>query len=196
MLLSHKSRLVFKKPLLKPMMTQFINHHTNHDSENNKVTGPGVMLYDVIKYGQYWSGNGSCLSKTSHYLNQCRLIISEILWHTFPGGGGGALPLWVSVGMRRGFASPFSASGRSFCPPKFDHVYHFIQILLGPISKPPNFQHVDDLFAPKIDQIYNFIQILLGPISNFEPRTPTDFYPECPPPGHTFEDNVTCSPFY
>ena len=46
----------------------------------------------------------------------------------------------------------------------------------------PHFQHVDDLFAPKIDQIYNFIQILLGPIFNFEPRTPTDFYPECPPP--------------
>ena len=80
------------------------------------------------------------------------------------------------------FCPQFSASGRSFCPPKFDHVYHFIQILLGPISKPPNFQHVDDLLAPKIDQIYNFIQILLGPILNFEPRTPTDFYPECPPP--------------
>ena len=57
------------------------------------------------------------------------------------------------------FCPPFSASGRSFCPQKFDHVYHFIQILLGPISKPPNFQQVDDIFAPKIDQIYDFIQI-------------------------------------
>ena len=47
---------------------------------------------------------------------------------------------------------------------------------------PPHFRHLDDLFAPQIDQIYNFIQILLGPILNFEPRTPTDFYPECPPP--------------
>ena len=37
------------------------------------------------------------------------------------------------------FCPPFSASGRSFCPPKFDLVYHFIQILLGPISKSPIF---------------------------------------------------------
>ena len=48
----------------------------------------------------------------------------------------------------------------------------------APHFEKPHFQHVDDLFAPKIDQIYNFIQILLGPILNFEPRTPTDFYPE------------------
>ena len=96
------------------------------------------------------------------------------------GGGGGTPSLRVSRYAPR-FCPQFSASGRSFCPPKFDHVYHFIQILLGPISKPPNFQHVDDILAPKIDQIYNFIQILLGPILNFEPRTPTDFYPECPP---------------
>ena len=94
--------------------------------------------------------------------------------------GGGTPSLRVSrYGPR--FCPPFSASGQSFCPPKFDNVYHFIQILLGPVSKPPNFHHVDDLFAHKIDQIYNFIQILLGPILNFEPRTPTDFYPECPP---------------
>ena len=51
-------------------------------------------------------------------------------------------------------------------------------------SENPHFQHVDDLFTPKIDQIYNLIQIFLGPILNFEPRTPTDFYPECPP-GHS-----------
>ena len=80
------------------------------------------------------------------------------------GGGGGALPLWESVGMRRGFAPPpppphFRHLDDLFAPPKFDHVHHFIQILLGPISKPPNFQQVDDIFAPKIDQIYNFIQI-------------------------------------
>ena len=52
---------------------------------------------------------------------------------------GGALPLWESVGMRRGFAPPFSAPGRSFCPPKFDLVYHFIEIMLGPILKSPIF---------------------------------------------------------
>ena len=48
------------------------------------------------------------------------------------GGEGGALPLWESVGMRRGFAHHFR-SFRSFCPPKFDHVYYFIQILLGAV---------------------------------------------------------------
>ena len=77
---------------------------------------------------------------------------------------------------------PFSASGRSFYPPKFDHVYHFIQILLGLISKAPHFQYVDNLFAPQIEKIYRFIQILLGPILNFERRTPNDFDLECPPP--------------
>ena len=51
------------------------------------------------------------------------------------GGGGGTPPLRVSRYAPR-FCPPFSASGRSFCPQKFDHVYYFIQILLGPISKP------------------------------------------------------------
>ena len=77
--------------------------------------------------------------------------------------------------------APFSASGRSFCPPKFDHVYHFIQILLGPISKAPIFRMLTIFFRPQIDKFYHSIQILLGPILNFEWRTPTDFYPECPP---------------
>ena len=53
-------------------------------------------------------------------------------------GGGGTPSLRVSRYAPR-FCPPFSASGRSFCPPKFDLVYHFIQILLGPISKPPIF---------------------------------------------------------
>ena len=51
---------------------------------------------------------------------------------------GGTPSLRVSRDAPR-FCPPFSASGWSFCPPKFDHVYHFIQILLGPISKPPIF---------------------------------------------------------
>ena len=53
-------------------------------------------------------------------------------------GGGGTPSLRVSRYAPR-FCPPFSASGRSFCPPKFDLVYHFIQILLGPISKSPIF---------------------------------------------------------
>ena len=80
------------------------------------------------------------------------------------------------------FCPPFSASGRSFCPPKFDHVYHFIQILLGLISKAPLFQYVDDLIAPQIGKIYRFIQNLLGPILNFERRTP--------PPDHIPDSKV------
>ena len=39
------------------------------------------------------------------------------------------------------------------------------------------------IFLPtQIYQIYHYIQILLGPISNFERRTPTDFYPSASPP--------------
>ena len=67
--------------------------------------------------------------------------------------GGGALPLWESVGMRRGFAPIFSiwTLDDLFAPqPKFD-VYHFIQILLGLISKAPHFQYIDDLIVPQIE---------------------------------------------
>ena len=63
--------------------------------------------------------------------------------------GGGTPSLRVSRYAPR-FCPPFSASGRSFCPPKFYHIYYFIQILLGPISKPHIFQHVDALFDPKL----------------------------------------------
>ena len=49
-----------------------------------------------------------------------------------PFGTNMALPLWESVGMRRGFAPIFSI-WTIFLPPKFDHVYHFIQILLNAI---------------------------------------------------------------
>ena len=66
------------------------------------------------------------------------------------GGGRGTPSLKVSRYAPR-FCPPFSASGRSFCPPKFYHVYHFIQNLLGLISKAPHFQYVDDLIAPKIE---------------------------------------------
>ena len=64
-----------------------------------------------------------------------------------PGWGGVNPSLRVS-GYAPRFCPQFSASRRSF-PHKFHHVYHFIQILLVPISKDPHFQHVDDLFAPQ-----------------------------------------------
>ena len=51
------------------------------------------------------------------------------------GGGGGTSSLRVSRYAPL-FCPPFSASGRSFCPLKFDNVYHFIQILLGPKLEP------------------------------------------------------------
>ena len=44
----------------------------------------------------------------------------------------------------------------------------------------PHFRTWTIFLPPKIYQIYQFIQNLLGPILNFEQRTPTDFYPECP----------------
>ena len=67
------------------------------------------------------------------------------------GGGGGTPSLRVSRYAPR-FCPPFSASGRSFCPQKFDHVNHFIQILFGLILKAPHFQYVDDLFASKLSK--------------------------------------------
>ena len=104
---------------------------------------------------------------------------------------GGTPSLRVSRDAPR-FWPPFSASGRSFCPPKIWPCLPFYSDLVGSHFETPHFQHVDDLFAPQIDQIYNFIQILLGPILNFEPRTPTDFYPECPPRGGLV-GNIRCS---
>ena len=95
----------------------------------------------------------------------------------------GALPLWVSR-YAPWFCPPIFGIWMIFLTPKFDHVYHFIQILLGPISKAPHFQHVDVFFAPKIDQLIHFIQILLGPILNFEhPYCFLPGVPHPPPPG-------------
>ena len=88
------------------------------------------------------------------------------------------LPLWFSRYAPR-FCPPFSASGRSFFPPKIWPCLLFYSDLVGSHFEAPHFQHVDALFAPQIDQIYHFIKILLGPILNFQRRTPTDFDPEC-----------------
>ena len=38
-----------------------------------------------------------------------------------------ARPLWESVGICAAVLPTFAASGRSFCPPKFDHIYHFFR---------------------------------------------------------------------
>ena len=95
---------------------------------------------------------------------------------------GGALPLWESVGMRRGFAPHFRQLDDLFAPLNLTMSTILFRSCWVPFRNPP-FSACRRSFCPKIDQIYNFIQILLGPILNFEPRTPTDFYPECPPRG-------------
>ena len=100
-----------------------------------------------------------------------------LLIHDRGGGGwGGALP----------FVPHFRYLDDLFTPTththKFDHVYHFIQILLGPISKAPHFQHVDDLFAPQNWPNLSFYSDLVG--SHFELRAahPYWLYPECTHP--------------
>ena len=85
------------------------------------------------------------------------------------GGGGGALPLWESVGMRRGFA-PMFGIWTIFSPPKIWPCLLFYSDLVGSHFEATHFQHVDALFAPQIDQIYHLIQNLLGPVLNFERR--------------------------
>ena len=96
------------------------------------------------------------------------------------GGGGGTLSLRISRYVPR-FCPSFLASGRSFCPQKFDLVYHFIQILLGPISKPPNFSMYTIFLPPKRPNL-SFYSDLVG--SHFELRAvhPYWFWPGVPPP--------------
>ena len=93
--------------------------------------------------------------------------------------GGGTPSLRVSRYVPR-FCPPFSASGRSFCPPKFDLVNHFIQILLGPISKPP-FSACRRPFCLQIWPNLSFYSDLVG--SHFELRAvhPYWFWPGVPP---------------
>ena len=96
--------------------------------------------------------------------------------------GGGTPSLRVSRYARR-FCPPFSATGQSFCPPKFDPLYHFIQILLGPISKAPHplhFQHVDN-------------QSICPPPPPPTPPTPQP-PPPPPPPTHTHTPHPTPHP--
>ena len=84
--------------------------------------------------------------------------------------------------MRRGFAPHFRQLDDLFAPLNLTMSTILFRSCWVPFRNPP-FSACRRSFCPNIDQIYNFIQILLGPILNFEPRTPTDFYPECPPPG-------------
>ena len=101
---------------------------------------------------QRWSGLALVAHSTQatpHGNLPLPCIVRDVVWYCVKysslnpgGGGGGGTPSLRSLRVSRDaprFCPPFSASGRSFCPPKFDHVYHFIQILLGPISKPPIF---------------------------------------------------------
>ena len=113
----------------------------------NRIIAPLILVRRHIELGPWWyrmlswilvnigSGNLVC----------CLMPVGGGEW-------GGPLPLWESVGKRRGFAPHFRHLDDLFCPPKFDHVYHFIQISLGLISKAPHFQYVDDLFAPKLSK--------------------------------------------
>ena len=93
--------------------------------------------------------------------------------------GGGTPSLRVSRYAPR-FCPPFSASERSFCLPKFNHVYHFIQILVGPISETPIFRMLTIFLPPKLTKSTILSRSCWVPFLNFEWRTPTDFYPECP----------------
>ena len=80
----------------------------------------------------------------------------------------------------------FFASGRSFCPPKFDHVCHLIQILLGPISKACRRCFCPPKFTKSIISFRSW----LSPFLNFERRTPLpvdQFYTPPPPPSTKFD---------
>ena len=95
-------------------------------------------------------------------------------------GGGGTPSLRVSRYAPR-FCPPFSASGRSFCPPKFDHVYYFIQILLGPISK-PTFSACRCSFCPPNWPNLSFYSDLVGSCFELRAAHPYWFWPGVPPP--------------
>ena len=74
-------------------------------------------------------------------------------WDWWPG----TLPLWESVGMRRGFAPHFRHLDDLFAPKNLTMSTILFRSCWVPYFEAPHFQHVDDLFAPQIDQIYHFI---------------------------------------
>ena len=102
----------------------------------------------------------------SHYLNHCSLIISEILWPSTEGNRvsqeilrlsildmnlkidnlrlqphlpypGGALPLWESVGMRRGFAPHFRHLDDLFAPQNLTMSTILFRSCWVPFRNPP-----------------------------------------------------------
>ena len=89
---------------------------------------------------------------------------------------GGALPLWESVGMCRGFAPHFWHLDDLFAPKNLTLSTILFRSCWVPFRSPPISACIRS-FCPQKDQIYHFIQILLGPILNFERCTPTDFDP-------------------
>ena len=93
--------------------------------------------------------------------------------------GGGALPLWESVGMRRGFAPHFSA----FLPPKIWPCLPFYLDLVGSHFKSPPFSVCRRSYCPRNWVNLSFYSDLVG--SHFELRAahPYWFWPGVPPPG-------------
>ena len=106
----------------------------------------------------------------------------------FPGG---ALPLWESVGMRRGFVPHFR---------HLDDLFASQNLTLSTILfrscwvsfRNPHFQHVDDLFAPQNWPNLSFYSDLVG--SHFELRAahPYCFWPRVPPPGGCSIERFHC----
>ena len=142
--------------------------------KNNARFWSASVTPDAITY------SSNCFT---HLVHRCAIVVrsSCTLKFLMPGGVGGALPLWESVGMRRGFAPHFRQLDDLFAPLNLTMSTILFRSCWVPFRNPP-FSACRRSFCPQIDQIYNFIQILLGPILNFEPRTPTDPPPPPPPP--------------
>ena len=94
-------------------------------------------------------------------------------------GGGGTPSLSVSRYAPR-FCPPFSASGRSFCPPNLTMSTISFRSCWVPYRKPPFSGCWWSFCTPNWPDLSFYPD--LGPILNFEWRTPTDFYLEPGPP--------------
>ena len=118
----------------------------NHAWPYNRKCNYVDQIWLEMAHWQVSTGVGTSLCWTSSMLSRKSILTQSIetcMRYMVSrggggGGGGGGTPSLRVSRYAPQFCPPppFSASGRSFCPPKFDHVYYFIQILLGPISKP------------------------------------------------------------
>ena len=108
-----------------------------------------------------------------------RLIIGRALT---PGGGGGALPLWESVGMRRGFAPHFRHLDDLFAPQNLTMSTILFRSCWVPFRNPP-FSWCRRSFCPQNWPNLSFHSDLVG--SHFELRAahPDWFLPGVPPQG-------------